>query len=443
MNWLLDWLVNFVQQLLGFRARITLTDEHKKALRLLQHSNKHVFITGRAGTGKTTLIDYFREHTSKKIVVLAPTGLAALNIRGQTVSSFFKFPPRIIQKHDIKQVRNRMYSTIDCIVIDEVSMLRADVLDGIDMFLRLNGRDSAVPFGGVQLVFVGDMFQLPPVVTDDEAQIYDQLYASSYFFGSRVYQQINFHTVELKTIFRQSERRFIDLLNAIRIGNISPEILQAINERVQPNQADGRYVVLCPTNKAVERINSIKLNGINKPAFAYQALTEGDFPVGERSLPAEPKLILKEGARVLFVKNDPAKQWVNGTLGTVASVSESGIMVKIDGKKSVVSVTPADWENIRYQFNDRTGNLEAVTVGKYRQYPLKLAWAITIHKSQGMSFNNVCLDLTHSPFAPGQTYVALSRCRTLDGLILTRRVYPNDIFIDERIVSFYRTLRVS
>lgn len=443
MDWLFDRLVLFVQQMLGYKSRITLTPEHKKALKLLQHSQQHVFITGRAGTGKTTLIDYFRDNTRKKIVVLAPTGLAALNIRGQTVSSFFKFPPRIIQKHDIKQVRNRLYSSIDSIVIDEVSMLRADVLDGIDMFLRVNGRDSRLPFGGVQMIFVGDMYQLPPVVTDEEAQIYDKLYANSYFFASKVYQHINFHTIELTTIFRQSERRFIDLLNAIRIGEISPEILAAINERVHPDKTDGHHVILCPTNKAVERINTIKLNAINKPAYAYEAVTEGDFPIGERSLPAEPTLLLKEGARVLFVKNDPGKQWVNGTLGTVHHVHESGIIVKIDGKKNPVLVTPADWENIRYQFNDQTGNLEVVTIGKYRQYPLKLAWAITIHKSQGMSFDTVCLDFTHSPFAPGQTYVALSRCRTLEGLILTRQVYPRDIFIDERIVSFYRSLRVS
>lgn len=441
MEWLLDKLVEWVRYILGFSRRITLTDEHKRALRLLTKTSRNVFITGRAGTGKTTLIDYFRDHTKKKVVVLAPTGLAALNIRGQTVNSFFKFPPRIVQPADIREVRNKIYRHVDCIVIDEVSMLRADVLDGIDRFLRLNGRDSRAPFGGVQMVFVGDMYQLPPVVTQEEASVYGQLYQTPFFFSARSYAQAAFTTIELTTIFRQTEKVFINMLNTIRVGQVTREVLETLNQRVRTNVTAGNHVILCPTNKAVERINSIKLNAIPKPAYTFTAQTEGDFPVtGERTLPAELQLSLKEGARVLFVKNDPGKQWVNGTLGTVARVHAGEILVKIDGRPHHVPVTPAAWENIRYMYNDATGNVEATVIGRYYQFPLKLAWAITIHKSQGMSFDNVCLDLTHSPFAAGQTYVALSRCRTLTGLILTRNVYPNDVFIDERIVAFYRTL---
>ncbi len=434
------WLVRSVEILLGFRTRITLTPEHKRCLRLLEHTNQNVFLTGKAGTGKSTLIEHFRENTKKNVVVLAPTGLAALNIRGQTVNSFFKFPPRILDASAVsKHVNKRLYKSVDCIIIDEVSMLRADVMDAIDYFLRLHGRDRSLPFGGVQIVLVGDMYQLPPVVTRQEQHIYGRMYETPYFFSAQSFNQSLFAFIELTTIFRQNEVRFIEFLNHIRLGEVSPEILQTINARVTRQEPDTSYIVLCPTNAAVDSINRLKLANIDAPVFTYTATTEGDFPTEGRYLPVEMTLHLKVGARVLFVKNDKGGKWVNGTLGTVVRLDTDTIMVKIDGRREPVVVTVDTWENVRYSVGS-AGEIQADVKGRLFQYPLKLAWAITIHKSQGMSFDRVCIDFSRSPFAAGQTYVALSRCRTLDGMLLTRKIYPNDVMIDERIIAFYNRL---
>lgn len=441
MDIVFDFLIRSVQQLLGFRTRITLTNEHKAILTLLNTSHHNVFITGKAGTGKTTLIDYFRENTEKKVVVLAPTGLAALNIRGQTISSFFRFPPRVLHPNEIKRVHNtHLYTNVDCLIIDEVSMMRADMLDAIDTFLRLNGRDKNRPFGGVQLVLVGDMYQLPPVVTREEREIYHRLYPTPYFFSARSFDFARFRIIELTTIFRQNELKFVEVLNKIRMGDVSVETLSVINQRVKLRNQDDLHVILCTTNAAVHAINQDKLSRIESPQFTYLAATEGHFPTEDRSLPAEMQLTLKKGARVLFLKNDKGGRWVNGSLGTVSSLSEISIFVKIDDRKEIVEVQPTEWENIRYDIDTITNQIAAVPVGKLIQYPLRLAWAITIHKSQGMSFDRVCVDFSRAPFTSGQTYVALSRCRTLDGLILTRKIWPNDILVDDRIIAFYDVL---
>ncbi|MDP2861095.1 MAG: AAA family ATPase, partial [bacterium] len=371
----------------------------------------------------------------------APTGIAALNCRGQTIHSFFGFPPRIINLRAIRKTKNRIYKNIDTLVIDEISMVRADLLDGVERFLRLNGRSESLPFGGTQIVFVGDLFQLPPVVTEEEADTYRGFYESEYFFSANSFNRESFEIVELKKIFRQKEERFIDFLNKIRIGQTDSSVLQLINDRVIEPSFDKRgHIILCAVNSVANGINLERLSEINKPMFIYKAETEGDFPAENRTAPVDLELKLKIGARVLFVKNDKERRWVNGTLGTVFKLADDLIMVKIDGVSEIVEVEMEEWNNIRYEFDKKTGEINEKIIGTLRQFPLRLAWAITIHRSQGMSLEKVCLDFSRSPFAHGQTYVALSRCRSLGGLVLTQKLWQSDILIDPRIVEFHRRL---
>lgn len=419
-----------------------LTAEHKDCLDILENSNRNLIITGKAGTGKSLLIQYFRSHTKKKVVVLAPTGIAALNIRGQTIHSFFSFPPRLIEPKAIRRIGGkRIFADLDCLIIDEISMVRADLLDGIEKFLRLNGRDEKLPFGGIQIVFVGDLYQLPPVLTNEDFSLYSQLYDSPYFFSANSFNLNDFSAIELKTVFRQKERDFIDFLNRVRINDVSIESFEFINKRIAGSPIQNRdHVILCTINKTAENVNLSRLNSIKKPEFIYKAAVEGDFPTEDRNLPVDLELRLKEGARVLFVKNDPGGKWVNGTLGVVCKLEEDLIKVKIDETREVVDVYIAQWDNVKYEYDQESDELKEKVIGKLKQYPLRLAWAITIHKSQGMSLEKVCLDFSRSPFAHGQTYVALSRCRSLGGIILTKKIWPNDVLIDERIVEFHRRL---
>ncbi|MDP3888880.1 MAG: DEAD/DEAH box helicase [bacterium] len=422
------------------KESFVITSEHQKCLDILRNSDQNLFITGKAGTGKSSLIQYFRKNTNKKVVVLAPTGIAALNCRGQTIHSFFGFPPRLINLSAIrKQINNTFFTGLDLLIIDEISMVRADLLDGIDKFLRLNGKDSNVPFGGIQVVFVGDLYQLPPVLTSNEAPIYQTLYDSPYFFSAKSFIPQTFSMIELKTIFRQKEEDFINFLNTVRVGEMQKGTFDLINKKVVDYSFDKRkHVILCTTNKVADGINQSRLAEIKKPQFTYQAGIEGEFPAEERSLPVDFDLKLKVGARVLFVKNDPAKRWVNGTLGMVKKLEEGLIQVKIDETGEVVKVNIMEWDNIRYERDEEQGGVKEKVIGTFKQYPLRLAWAITIHRSQGMSLDKVCLDFNRSPFTHGQTYVALSRCRSLQGLILTRPIWPNDILIDDKIVEFHK-----
>ncbi|HUW22195.1 MAG TPA: AAA family ATPase [Candidatus Bathyarchaeia archaeon] len=417
-----------------------LTEEHKKCLEILENTNQNLFIIGKAGTGKSMLIQYFRNQTKKKVVVLAPTGIAALNIRGQTIHSFFGFPPRLIEPKAIRRTGKRIFADLDCLVIDEISMVRADLFDGVDRFLRLNGRDERLPFGGIQVVIVGDLYQLPPVITYQDISTYSQLYDSPYFFSANSFELDDFNVIELKTIFRQKELHFIEFLNQVRSGDVSADTFSLINQRVTAKQPPGSHIVLCTVNKTAEAINQRKLDKIKKPLFVYQAAIEGDFPTENRNLPVDLELKLKKGARVLFVKNDPGRRWVNGTLGKVDELAEDLIEVKINETKKIVAVDINEWDNIEYEYNQETGGLVEKVIGKLKQYPLRLAWAITVHKSQGMSLDKVCVDFSRSPFAHGQTYVALSRCRSLEGIILTKRIWRNDILIDERITEFHKRL---
>ncbi len=433
-----------IQEIFSGSGNFNLTEEFKQTLKLIETSSQNLFITGKAGTGKSTLIELIRSHVNKRIVVLAPTGLSAINVRGQTIHSFFHFPPRLITGSSIKRVYNdRIFKDIDTVIIDEISMVRADLIDGIDQFLRIHGKDKNLPFGGVQMIFVGDVYQLPPVLQQEEFQIFYQLYDTPYFFSADAFNERDFIYIELTNIFRQNDPAFVELLNTVRTGNVNIQMLERINKRLSEHAvARNKYITLTTTNSVANSINESELNKINKPVFTYSAEIEGDFPTTNTSLPVELELRLKKGARVMFVKNDKGRMWVNGTLGTVHALKDDNIEVKIEenGRQEIVTVTKEKWENIKYELDTNTDELKENVVGVLKQYPLRLAWAITIHKSQGMTFDRVNIDFSKSPFAHGQTYVALSRCRTIEGIILSKKIWPNDVIVDERIIEFSKRI---
>lgn len=424
---------------------LTLNEEFKAILDQLEYTSDHLFITGRAGTGKSTLLQVFRNTTKKRVAVLAPTGVAALNVRGQTIHSFFGFPPKIITHKEIHRRSNyRIYQNLDMIIIDEISMVRADMLDNINYFLKIN-RQNRLPFGGVQMVFFGDLFQLPPVVsTAPEKQYFNSYYTSPYFFSSYALHEIALKMIELSEVFRQEERSFIQLLDNIRLNQMDYDDMLYLNERHQPIPEDRSfYITLSARNDIATRINDAELRAITEPQVQFQAMVTGEF--NPQLYPADLILILKTGAQVMFVKNDPQKQFVNGTIGIIEEVTEEIIRVKVldnNLDEKTVTVEKQEWEVIRYEINPNDPQqISSKTVGAFTQYPLKLAWAITIHKSQGKTFERVIIDLGRGAFESGQTYVALSRCRTLGGIILTNPVTARDIFIDERIAEYYNQIK--
>ncbi len=432
-------------QRLTMLTPLTLNEEFKAILDQLEYTSDHLFITGRAGTGKSTLLQVFRNTTKKRVAVLAPTGVAALNVRGQTIHSFFGFPPKIITHKEIHRRSNyRIYQNLDMIIIDEISMVRADMLDNINYFLKIN-RQNKLPFGGVQMVFFGDLFQLPPVVsTAPEKQYFNSYYTSPYFFSSYALHEITLKMIELSEVFRQEERSFIQLLDNIRLNQMDYDDMLYLNERHQPIPEDRSfYITLSARNDIATRINDAELRAITEPQVQFQATVTGEF--NPQLYPADLILILKTGAQVMFVKNDPQKQFVNGTIGIVEEVTEEIIRVKVldnNLDEKTVTVEKQEWEVIRYEINPNDPQqISSKTVGAFTQYPLKLAWAITIHKSQGKTFERVIIDLGRGAFESGQTYVALSRCRTLGGIILTNPVTARDIFIDERIAEYYNQIK--
>lgn len=432
-------------QRLTMLTPLTLNEEFKAILDQLEYTSDHLFITGRAGTGKSTLLQVFRNTTKKRVAVLAPTGVAALNVRGQTIHSFFGFPPKIITHKEIHRRSNyRIYQNLDMIIIDEISMVRADMLDNINYFLKIN-RQNKLPFGGVQMVFFGDLFQLPPVVsTAPEKQYFNSYYTSPYFFSSYALHEITLKMIELSEVFRQEERSFIQLLDNIRLNQMDYDDMLYLNERHQPIPEDRSfYITLSARNDIATRINDAELRAITEPQVQFQAMVTGEF--NPQLYPADLILILKTGAQVMFVKNDPQKQFVNGTIGIVEEVTEEIIRVKVldnNLDEKTVTVEKQEWEVIRYEINPNDPQqISSKTVGAFTQYPLKLAWAITIHKSQGKTFERVIIDLGRGAFESGQTYVALSRCRTLGGIILTNPVTARDIFIDERIAEYYNQIK--
>ena len=412
---------------------LDINDEFKSAFDLMENSSTPIFITGKAGTGKSTLLKYFRAHTKKKIIVVAPTGIAAVNVGGQTIHSFFKFPPTIIQKDVIRRLRSsNLIEKLDMVIIDEVSMVRADLMDGIDYSLRLNRGEMQKPFGGVQIVLFGDLFQLCPIVGREIKPILDQLYPSPYFFSAKAFNDFDIKYIELSKIYRQRDGKFVALLNRLRNKEHTEEDLDLLNERFKKVSSGSAAVVLTTTNSIAGSINEDRLAKLPGKEYRYRATVSGKFD--ESAYPTETSLRLKKGAQVILIKNDPAGQWVNGTLAIVDSLKSDMIKVDIDGR--ICEVPQVKWQKIEYNFNEEEDKVEENTVGVFEQYPIKLAWAITIHKSQGQTFDKVVLDLGHGAFTHGQVYVALSRCTSLKGITLKRPVIHSDIIFDERIYEY-------
>lgn len=423
---------------------IDLNPQFQKAIDLLENSHTSLFITGRAGTGKSTLLRYFRDHTRKKSVILAPTGVAALNVQGQTIHSFFRFDPKIspseASKLGIRTKEKELFGKIDVIIIDEVSMVRADLLDCVDLFLK-SARENALPFGGIQIVFFGDLYQLPPVLKRDEEEALSQSYPTPFFFSSQVMKELenqgNFELVELEKIYRQEDEKFIEILNAIRFGKANPQILSHLNSRFDPLFKEREdYIVLTATNKQAQEINLSHLGRLKGRERIFIGEIEGGFEI--KDLPTEMELSLKEGARVMFLVNDPIFRFVNGTLGTVVELGKDLVVQTDDGLE--VEIEPFTWEMYRTRINPKDRTLEKEILGRFTQIPLRLAWAITIHKSQGKTFPKVVIDLGKGAFAPGQVYVALSRCTSLEGIVLKNQIRLKDIQIDPRVQNFLSKL---
>lgn len=417
--------------------------DFEKALALMHAPGVNVFITGRAGTGKSTLLKVFRGESDKIPVVLAPTGVAAVNVGGQTIHSFFRFPPHITP--DAVEPDERVAEVLEgvkTIVIDEISMVRADLLDAVDASLRANA-DSRRPFGGKKMVFIGDLYQLPPVVTRDEKGYLADHYDTPYFFSSRAYSGGNFETFELSKIYRQSDPVFIGILNAVRNNTITPAQLDMLNTRVVEdfNPDDAEFTItLTPYNEKAAEINARELERLKGRKREYSASLDGSFE--KNSYPTDTELVLKKGAQVMLLNNDSRGRWVNGTIGRVLELSGDGETVKVqleDGER--VTVEPFEWDVYRYAYDPATRTLTADVAGSFVQLPLRLAWAVTIHKSQGKTFTRAVIDMGRGAFTPGQVYVALSRCTSLEGLVLTRPMTRKQIWSDYAVVKFMARLQ--
>jgi len=425
-------------------SELDFNDEFVASFGALENTSQHLFVTGKAGTGKSTLLQYFRHKTTKNIAVLAPTGVAAVNIKGQTIHSFFQFKPDITPEavNDImvRKRKQKMYAALDAVVIDETSMVRADLLDCIDSFLRRFGPDYSKPFGGIQIILFGDLFQLPPVVLRNEEEIFRSVYTSPYFFSAKVFKQIDLKILELKKIYRQKDEGFIHLLNAVRHNQLEDHHLYAFNSRHQSKASfkrDDFYITLTTTNAIAESVNITQLKELLGPEYAYQGIVSGEFE--RKSLPTQEVLCFKKGAQVMMLNNDADKRWVNGSLGAVSDVHQSQgddiILVKLENGQTV-DVKKYTWEIYQYYFDTVSQNLASKVIGYFTQYPLKLAWAVTIHKSQGQTFERVMIDMGYGAFAHGQMYVALSRCTSLEGIILKKPIAKSHVLMDNRIHEF-------
>lgn len=427
---------------------ITIDEKSKKILDHLENKTEHIFLTGNAGTGKSTLLDHFRNKTSKKIAVVAPTGVAAVNVKGETIHSFFGFPPNVTPDHAAlvaKRTRKtKLYQALEILIIDEISMVRADLLDCIDAFLRAV-RHSSLPFGGVRIIMVGDLHQLPPVVTSSEQEGINALYKSPYFFSSQVFNQLfdglysQFCFLELDTIYRQSDKNFIEILNRIRNKQTTSEDIDKLNKHtISEGDCLDDYILLTAINDQADKINQARLDEIEGPHYSYHATISGDF--SSKQSPASDLVLLKTGARVMLLNNDPDDRWINGTIGTLFRAQPDCVYVKLDSG-GVEKVEPVTWTSYRTTFNMATNSLESQETGSFKQMPLRLAWAITIHKSQGKTFDRVAIDLGRGAFAHGQTYVALSRCTSLSGIKLIRPINESSIIMDDRVVEFLAKVR--
>ncbi len=431
-------------------SQFILTDEFKDILEILQNTNESLFITGKAGTGKSSLLKHFIKNTNKKLVILAPTGIAALNVGGQTIHSFFRFPPSIITENQIQRdyVRAELFKNLQMVIIDEVSMVRADLMNGIDISLRKNRNRLNEPFGGVQMVFIGDLFQLPPVVMDKDKDYFINMFGGEYFFDASVFKTYKYHFKELSTIFRQSNEqpKFKTMLNNIRNNEVQFEDMALLNSRHKNNAGEQDNSIFLTTRRNIARnINKNKLENLEGEKFTYLGtllgkylkLKEEEEDKLEDKLPAPYKLELKKNAQIMMLKNDSGKRWVNGSIGKVEKLEKDAIIINIEGNK--YKIEKENWNEVEYILNTETKKIEEQIIPGFSQFPLQLSYAMTIHKSQGKTFDKITVDVGAGAFAHGQIYVALSRCRTLEGIILNNPIKNNDIIVDPRVVEFYKT----
>lgn len=410
---------------------------------IVEKTDMSLFLTGKAGTGKTTFLREVVRYTKKKCIVLAPTGIAAVNAGAMTIHSFFQFglgpfvQGVIEPKSDfrINKSKLELIRHLQLLIIDEVSMVRADLMDHIDVELRRIRRNSK-PFGGVQLLMIGDLQQLPPIAHGGEDELLRQYYKTLYFFSSSALKRMKYSFIELKNVYRQTDRHFIDILNHARDCTLTSQDISDLNARYipgfSPKPEDG-YIRLMTHNRQVDYVNETELEKLDSKPYTFVAAVTGTFP--EESYPTANSLTLKKGAQVMFIKNDPERRFINGTLGEVKSIDKNSIAVRLAESGTVIDVEPMEWQNIRYQFDEESKEISSKQIGRFKQYPLKAAWAITVHKSQGLTFDKAIIDV-HAAFSPGQAYVALSRCRTLDGLVLSSPVSAS-VFMRDKAVDAY------
>ena len=426
--------------------------ELQNALQLVQFTHRSLFLTGKAGTGKSTFLHYIAQTTKKKYVILAPTGIAAINVGGATLHSFFKLPFHPLlpndRRYSTQQLRNtlkynsekiKLIRELELIIIDEISMVRADIIDFIDKILRVYSHNMRIPFGGKQLLLVGDVYQLEPVLKEEDWQLLQPYYPSKFFFDAHVFRSFQLVCIELQKVYRQRDDKFISILDHIRTSTVTNTDLSLLNQQVgqrQPMDAHQLSITLSTRRDTVDYINSLHLSKLPGDATILHGSIDGEYP--ENNLPTPIELEVKTGAQILFIKNDREKRWVNGTLGTIIGIGdeEDGKIYVRTEQGEDVDVEQEVWNNVRYTYNQKEQKVEEEILGSFQQFPLRLAWAITIHKSQGLTFNQVKIDLSGGVFAGGQTYVALSRCRSLKGIALQEPVKREDIYVNQEIVRF-------